>query len=115
MYLMNWNPESRQLDASFGGAVSRAEADVFLKDLRAVLNQEKLSDFEFVLDFAKMKSVDEAASHVFEFAREIAQIAGAKRVTFVTRDDDEVAGFTDSRLQQVLEGNERYVAYRLAA
>ncbi len=87
----------------------------FLDDFRDVLSANEAKGFEVVLDFAAVSRMEDAVHEVFSSAREMAQFAGAKVVTFVARNDDEVADLTSDRLQQVLEGNERYVAYRLSA
>lgn len=103
------------MEASFGGAMTRIEAEVFLDELRDLLKARDLGSFELVLDFAKVSRMDDGVHEVFDFAREVAQFSGANLVTFVTRDDEEVASLTNARLQQVLEGSERYIAYGIAA
>ncbi|MBS1722180.1 MAG: hypothetical protein JSS66_04135 [Armatimonadetes bacterium] len=112
---MNWNPSVRQVEASFGGVLTRAEADCFLDDLRALLAADEVDSFEFVVDYAKVSRMDDTVPQVLDFAREIAQFSGASATVFVTRNEDEVNGWTGARLQQVLEGTERYVAYSIAA
>lgn len=115
MYILNWNPTEQQLEASFGGAVTRAEAEVFLDEFRDVLKSDDICEFEFVVDFAKVSRMDDEVASVLESARDVAKFSGAKLVTFVTRNDDEVINLTHGRLQEVLEGCERYVAYHIAA
>jgi anti-anti-sigma regulatory factor len=115
MYILNWNPTEQQMEASFGGAVTRGEAEVFLDEFRDLLKADDIADFELVVDFAKVSRMDDDVANVFESAREVAKFSGAKLVTFVTRNDDEVVDLTSGRLQQVLEGCERYVAYHIAA
>ena len=115
MYILNWNPSERQIEASFGGVITHGESEVFLDELRDLLRTDNLGNFELVLDFAKVSRMDGDVNAAFESAREVAQFSGASMVTFITRNDDEVANLTNGRLQQVLEGTERYVAFGLAA
>ncbi len=115
MYILNWNPNERQVEASFGGVLTRAEADVFMSDLHELLHSEGPNDFEFVVDFGKVSRMDDGVQSVFVLAGELAHNAGASLVTFVTRDEDESVGWTNDRLQHVLEGDERVVAYERAA
>lgn len=115
MYILNWNPSERQVEASFGGVLTRGEADCFLNDLRTLVTAEEVTEFEFVVDYAKVSRMDDDVPQVLDFAREIAQFAGATATVFVTRSEDEVNGWTGARLQQVLEGTERYIAYGMAA
>lgn len=115
MYILNWNPSEQLLEASFGGAVTRGEADVFIDELKDFFRTSDLGEFCIVIDFAKVSRLDDNVAEAFNFARELAQFSGASNVTFVTRNDDEVSELVNGRLQQVLEGTERYVAYRLAA
>ena len=114
MYILNWNPESQLLEASLGGRLTRGEADCFLDEFSDILRSHDKERFQVVLDFAAVSRMDDDVPEVFETARDVAQFAGASIVTIVTRDDDEVTRLTTNRLQQVLEGGERYVAYRLA-
>ncbi len=115
MYTLNWNPDSQRLEASFGGVVTAGEGQVFLEDLREALESENGSPFAFVLDFATVRSLARGVEDAFSEARDMAKFSGAKEVVFVARDEDEVQRLTEQRLQQVIEGQERYVAYRLAS
>lgn len=115
MYILDWNPNSRTVEASLGGAVTRNEADVFLSDLQSLVAPEDVANFEFVLDYAKVSRMDDEVFDALSSAREIAKFAGAAHITFVTRHDEDASGWTNARLQEVLEGSERYVAYGLAA
>lgn len=115
MYILNWNPESQRLEASLGGRLTRGEAECFLDEFSDILRSHEAPDLEVVIDYAAVSRAEDDFEDVVATAREVAQFAGAKVVTFVTRNDDEVTQITNFRLQQVLEGGERYVAYRLAS
>jgi len=114
MYILNWKPESHLLEASLGGRLTSGEAECFLDEISEILRSNETAGIEVVLDFAAVSSMDANVSEVLNSVRDVAHFAGARVVTFVTRDDDEMTQFTNDRLQQVLEGAERYVAYRLA-
>jgi hypothetical protein len=115
MYLINWNPEASRIEASFGGCITNGEAEVFLEELHEQLSQRQGRDFSMVLDFAMCKRLDAGVLETFHSAREACRVAGAKKVVFVARDEKEAVALTDSRLQQVLDGREEYVPYKLAA
>lgn len=115
MYLINWNPTASRIEASFGGCITNGEAEVFLDELREQLAQRQGREFSLVLDYAMCKRLDAKVLETFNSAREASQIAGATKVTFVARDENEAVSLTDSRLQEVLNGNEEYVPYKLAA
>ena len=115
MYLINWNPNASRIEASFGGCITNGEAEVFLEELREQLAQCQGREFSLVLDFATTKRLDAHVMDTFISAREASRIAGATKVVFVARNEDEAVSLTDSRLQEVLNGREEYVPYRWAA
>ena len=103
MYILNWKPESHLLEASLGGRLTSGEAECFLDEISEILRSNETAGIEVVLDFAAVSSMDANVSEVLNSVRDVAHFAGAKVVTFVTRDDDEMTQFTNDRLQQVLE------------
>ena len=115
MYLINWNPSASRIEASFGGCVTNGEAEVFMEELCEQLDQRKGREFSLLLDFATTKRLDKNVLDTFATVREQSLIAGAKKVVFVARDENEATDMIDSRLQQVLDGTEEYVPYRYAA
>jgi anti-anti-sigma regulatory factor len=115
MYLINWNPEASRIEASFGGCITNGEAEVFVDELRECLAQRQGQKFSLVLDFATTKRLDPNVLETFMTARDASQLAGASKVVFVARDENEASGLTESRLQHVLDGEEEYVSYRYAA
>jgi anti-anti-sigma regulatory factor len=115
MYSLNWNPSTLVLEASFGGCITAGECRTFLEDLHRLLDSERPIGFQFVIDYAYARRMDGAAQEAFAEARETALASGASQIVMVTRNEDEVAMHTHSRLQQVLEGVERYYAYSAAA
>jgi len=115
MYLINWDPSAKRIEASFGGCITNGEAEVFLEELREQLVQCQGDEFCMVLDYATTKRLDSHVLEAFATARKAGWDAGAKKVVFVARDENEAVALTDSRLQQVLDGLEEYVPYRWAA
>lgn len=115
MYILNWNPDSQTLEASLGGYITQGEAECFLEELRAVVEAQVDGRFGAVVDYAAVTRADERATELFLVARDTLKFAGADVVTVVARNDEELAKLTDSRLQEVLEGTERYFAYHIAA
>ena len=115
MYLINWNPNESRLEASFGGCITNAEAEVFLEELNEYFESCKGKEFSLVLDYATVKRLDDKVLDKFHSAREAGQFAGASKTVFVARDEKEATELTDARLQQVIEGREEYVPYRWAA
>ncbi|MBX3096368.1 MAG: hypothetical protein KF812_05855 [Fimbriimonadaceae bacterium] len=115
MYILNWNPEQNLIEASFGGFVTNAEAEVFAEEFREVLLDLGDNRFEAVIDFAMVPRMEDKVLDSIKETRETALFAGANCITFVARNEDETASLVDERLQQVLEGKERYVAYSRAA
>lgn len=115
MYLINWDPSAKRIEASFGGCITNGEAEVFLEELHEQLSACKGNDFCMVLDYATTKRLDSHVLEAFESAREAGWEAGANKVVFVARDENEAVALTDAHLQAVLEGREEYVPYRWAA
>jgi hypothetical protein len=115
MYILSWNPGEARLEASFGGALTRAEADVFVDELREMLLDLGTERFDLVMDYALTSRMDDGVMDRLFEARATGLFAGAQCVTFVTRSEDEVIDLMDNRLNEVLEGKERYVAFSLAA
>ncbi|MBL8067864.1 MAG: hypothetical protein JNM28_05400 [Armatimonadetes bacterium] len=111
MYLLTWNKNERKVEASFGGHVTLNEARVFIDELRDILAERKDSHFDVTVDYSTTSFMDEPVAQTMEEAREICLFAGASRVTFITRNEKEAAVLTNSRLQGVLEGRERYMAF----
>mgnify|MGYP000844106749 FL=1 len=115
MYILNWNPEDNRIEASFGGYVTNGEADVFAEEFRDLILDLRDNRFEAIIDFAMVPRMDDRVLNAIKESRDVALFAGAGCVTVIARNEDESANLTDERLQQVLEGRERYVAFSLAA
>lgn len=115
MYLLNWNPDEKRIEASFGGFVSRGEALVFADELREMLVERRDTSFSLVVDYSTASRLDENVNEIFAETRETCLFSGADKITFIARDESEASRMTSARLQQVLEGREEYVAYGMAA
>lgn len=115
MYIVNWNPDSNTVEANLAGYLTRGEAECFLEDLRETLAAHADDQFNALLDFAAVTRVDDDAKEVFDVARTAMKSHGACLLSVVARDEEEQTKFVESHLQEVLEGQERYFAYHLAA
>lgn len=115
MYLLTWNPDNLTIEANFGGCISKGEALVFVEELRDMLLERNGSEFRVVVDYSTASRLDDDVRRVLEESRETCLFGGAERITFVTRDEAEASVLTNRRLQGVLEGRERYVAFGAAA
>lgn len=111
MYLLTWNKIDRQIEASFGGHVTQGEANVFIDELRELLKEKSDCHYDVMVDYSTTSHMEEEVANTLEQAREMCLFGGAQRITFVTRNQNEAAVLTNSRLQGVLEGRERYMAY----
>lgn len=115
MYLINWNNEAASLEASFGGRLTLGEAQVFCEELQGYLGKCPKGVFSLTLDYATTSRLDEGAIDCLRTARDAALLAGANKVCFIARSEQEALDLTESRLQQVLDGREEYVVGRYAA
>ncbi len=115
MYLLNWNPDDQQIEACFGGRVSKGEAMVFCDDLRDTLEEFGQEPFTVVIDYSTASKMEQEVESLLETAREACINHGAGSVTFITRDEDEAERLRKSRIDEVLGGKERYIAFSTAA
>lgn len=111
MYLMTWNPENSQIEASFGGHITKVEATSFGQDIHDMLISKQDHPYEVMVDYSTASTLDKGVADIFGEIRETCLLSGASRVTFITRSEDEAATLTNSRLGDVLQGRERYMAY----
>ncbi len=111
MYLLTWNPDQNQVEASFGGHITPIEVKVFNEEIRDLLERKRDRSFEVTVDYSTAAPLDTKTMELLSEMREICLFSGASRVTFITRDENEAAVLTNSRLQDVLQGRERYLAY----
>lgn len=114
MYILNWNPTSNVIEASFGGYLTAPEADVFFDEFRELLIELGPAHFSVTLDYAMVPRMDSGVKDRLDAAREASLFAGATCVTYVARTEAEAHSLIDERLQAVLEGKEQYVAYAAA-
>lgn len=92
-----------------------SEARVFADELHEILSERQGSLFSVSLDYATTSRLEEGVRDIFQACRERCCFAGAAKITFVTRDENEAHRLISTRLQQVLDGSEEYVAFGLAA
>ncbi len=114
MYLLNWNPEQRTFEASLGGFVSPAEAQVFADNLISLIGESGESEYDVCIDYSSTRRLDEEAIAVLDMLRDSIVFAQARQVLYITPDEYETERWTDMRLQAVLEGHERYMTRQAA-
>ena len=115
MYVLTWNSQQGQIEANFGGYVSKKEATAFTDELRSHLLDRGEAPFSVLVDYSTASKLDKDVQRMLEEARETCLFSGAAKITFITRDEHEASALTTHRLQSVLEGRERYTANRSAA
>ena len=115
MYLLNWNPDDKQIEACFGGRVSKGEAMVFCDDLRDMLAEHGNGTFSVLVDYSTASQLESQVEKLLQGARGACLESGAGHVTFVTRDEAEAERLRQERIDSVLAGKERYIAFSLAA
>ncbi len=115
MYLINWNPEASTLEATFGGRITAGEASVFCDEIQEYLSRCSERDFAMVLDYATTSRLDDGVLDHLRSARDAGRAAGATKVSFIARSEQEALDLTEGRLQEVIDGREVYVAGRYAA
>lgn len=107
MYILNWDTESRLLEANLAGIVTEGEAEAFLDDLRVLLTEAAHTEFAFLLDAGRTRHSGAVAS-ALEDARTMAIFAGATRLRCILNDETELFEQIDRRLEPVLCGTEVY-------
>lgn len=115
MYLINWNSEASTLEATFGGRITSGEACVFCDEIQEHISLHGDKGFNLILDYATTSRLDEGVIDYLRTARDAGLAAGASKVSFIARSEQEAIDLTDSRLQEVISGKEEYVAGRYAA
>lgn len=115
MYLLTWNSDQNQIEACFGGNVTSGEARVFSEELRDLLMDHTEEPFKVLMDYSTTSRLEKEVRCLLEESRETCLFSGASNVTFVTRDEQEADDLTSARIQSVLEGKERYIAFHAVA
>lgn len=115
MYLINWNPDSSKLEATFGGRVTAGEASVFSDEMSGYLSHCGDKKFTLVLDYATTSRMDDGVMDSLRTVCDAGLAAGAAKVSFIARNEQEAIMLTDSHLQAVLDGREEYLAGHIAA
>lgn len=115
MYLISWNPDQRRIEASLGGNVTYAEAQVFADNLVDEVAAQREGTFSVLIDYSVVRRIDPEVRDVLNTVRDAMVFAQASKITIITPSEEEACAYIDTRLQAVLEGKEEYVAYALAA
>lgn len=111
MYLLNWNSELHAIEASFGGRIKYLEVRLFAAHLRDQLLRLNDSEFQVWIDTTCVHKIDPVAQMLLDECRETCLEYGASRVTYLTGDRKTADDLTIKRMDQVMHGKERYLAF----
>lgn len=115
MYYLTWNPDAQQIEATFGGSVTKAEVTRFSDELRHLLMMKDGADFRVLMDVSTVNSISKKTEASLDDTRDACLFGGAKRVTVVTGDVERAQERTTERMTQVLDGTEQYMPFLKAA
>lgn len=108
MYMVNWKKEDKTLEASLGGCITLAEAQVFCDAIVYELEQVDEPGFAFHLDYSSATRLDQGVLETIHIANTYCKLRGASKFVCTARDESEIEYLTGLRLQHVLEGEEEY-------
>ena len=111
MYLISWNENEGQLEASIGGHVTEAEAKVFVDGVMHELADHTGGPFTFLLDYSFVTEINQGITDCFDLAVRYANLRGAVKTVHIAKDREQVETLTGENLQRVLEGT---LEFRLA-
>lgn len=108
MYLVSVFEKDNVIEASLGGRVTAEEIVVLAEEMTEILGDAD-RPFQLLLDYSRAKRMDTEAMQALNEMKDLAHELGISTITSVAADDHERAYHQTYRLQQVLEGTERYV------
>lgn len=107
MYILNWDPEDRLLEANLAGPVTAGEAAAFVDDLRTLLVELAHTDFSLLIDAGRARGGEPVGAALAD-ARSMAIFAGASRIRCILADEEALVAHTESRFDAVMQGAEAY-------
>lgn len=110
MYLVSLFEQEAIVEASLGGRVTADEIRVFGEELSELLETFEGRTYSMLLDFSKAKRLDSEAIVALAEVKDQCFEVGANEIVSVTVDEHDAVTHQSLRLQQVLEGRERFVA-----
>jgi hypothetical protein len=109
MYLVSIFEKDGVVEASLGGRVTANEICVLAQEISETF--EELSDqpFSLLLDYSRAKRFDPKSLQALNELKDLAFEYGVAQIVSVAPDEGERTLHQTSRLQQVLEGREKFV------
>jgi hypothetical protein len=107
MYILNWDPEDRLLEANLAGTVTPGEASAFVDDVRGLLLELAHTDFSLLIDAGRARG-GETVGSALDDVRSMAIFAGASRIRCILADEEALVSHTESRFDAVMRGAEAY-------
>lgn len=98
------------VEASLGGRVTADEIRVFGEELCELLEAFENRPFNLLLDYSKAKRLDSDAVSALSAVKDGCFDLGATEIVSITTDEQDMVMQQSFRLQQVLEGKERFVS-----
>jgi ABC-type transporter Mla MlaB component len=109
MYLVSVFERDGLVEASLGGRVTADEIAVLAEEMADTLEEMSSKPFSLLLDYSRAKRMDPATMHALHELKDLAFEYGAVHITSIASDEGERTLHQTNRLQNVLEGRERYV------
>lgn len=109
MYLIDWKPETRTIEASLGGVVTAAEAEVFAAEIIALAGTSPAEQTTILIDRSRAHRIEGEAKAVLGSMRDALHLKAEVRIMELVGLQEHVVETTSERLQHVLDGRERYL------
>lgn len=110
MYLVSVYEKDAIVEASLGGRVTAEEIRVLGEELEELLEGFEEESYSMLLDFSKAKRLDTAAMLALGDVKDYCLNNGAIEIVSVPVDEFDSIQHQTLRMQQILEGRERFVS-----
>jgi hypothetical protein len=111
MYLVSVFDDQPVIEASLGGRIDLVEMKTFAEEVEELFEEWNGESFYLLLDYSKASHFDASMKAVLEGLKEKAFEWGAAKIYSVPQEDTELEEHMSSRIQQVLEGREEFLAF----
>jgi len=110
MYLVSIFEKDGIVEASLGGRVTADEIGVLAEEMSEAFEEMYDQPFSLLLDYSRAKQFDSQTLHALNELKDLALEFGVAQIVSVAKDEGERTSHQTCRLQQVLEGKEKFVA-----
>lgn len=111
MYLVSVFDDQPVIEASLGGRIDLVEMKTFAEEVEEWFEDWNGQSFYLLLDYSKASHFDKSMTTVLNSLKEKAFEHGAAKVFSVPQEDTELEEHVSSRMQNVLEGKEEFLAF----